>query len=120
MVRTELLAKIEEDVAAIRAALENEIRESRGEISVRDELLLDAICDTERMRREAVAQVKQNGLRERYSNGRQSLERENRAVGQANKMTGVLAKLLASLNTKEKKQTAPEEKGAAADELDDY
>lgn len=81
--RQALLTRIDSEVRAYRAALEAETRETCGELSAADALLLDAICDTERIRREAVAQIAEKGLRERYSNGRQSLERENKAVGQA-------------------------------------
>ena len=110
------------EVRAYRAALEAETREKCGELSAADALLLDAICDTERIRREAVAQIAERGLRERYSNGRQSLERENKAVGQAHKAAQTLGKLMAALKARQRKGQAGAQlpEGAVADELDDY
>ena len=55
--RQALLTRIDSEVRAYRAALEAETRETCGELSAADALLLDAICDTERIRREAVAQI---------------------------------------------------------------
>ena len=79
-------------------------------------------ADTERIRREAVAQIAERGLRERYSNGRQSLERENKAVGQAHKAAQTLGKLMAALKARQRKGQAGAQlpEGAVADELDDY
>ena len=120
--RQALLTQIDSEVRAYRAALETETREKCGELSAADALLLDAICDTERIRREAVAQIAERGLRERYSNGRQSLERENKAVGQAHKAAQTLGKLMAALKARQRKGQVgaqlPEK--AVADELDDY
>lgn len=120
--RQALLTRIDSEVRAYRAALEAETREKCGELSAADALLLDAICDTERIRREAVAQIAERGLRERYSNGRQSLERENKAVGQAHKAAQTLGKLMAALKARQRKGQASAQlpEGAVADELDDY
>ena len=120
--RQALLTRIDSEVRAYRAALETETREMCGELSAADALLLDAICDTERIRREAVAQIAEKGLRERYSNGRQSLERENKAVGQAHKAAQTLGKLMAALKARQRKGQAGAQlpEGAVADELDDY
>ena len=59
--RQALLTRIDSEVRAYRAALEAETRETCGELSAADALLLDAICDTERIRREAVAQIAEKG-----------------------------------------------------------
>ena len=120
--RQALLTRIDSEVRAYRAALEAETRETCGELSAADALSLDAICDTERIRREAVAQIAEKGLRERYSNGRQSLERENKAVGQAHKAAQTLGKLMAALKARQRKGQAGAQlpEGAVADELDDY
>ena len=120
--RQALLTRIDSEVRAYRAALEAETREKCGELSAADALLLDAICDTERIRREAVAQIAERGLRERDSNGRQSLERENKAVGQAHKAAQTLGKLMAALKARQRKGQAGAQlpEGAVADELDDY
>ena len=114
--RQALLTRIDSEVRAYRAALEAETRETCGELSAADALLLDAICDTERIRREAVAQIAEKGLRERYSNGRQSLERENKAVGQAHKAAQTLGKLMAALKARQRKGQA----GAQLPEGDVY
>ena len=110
--RQALLTRIDSEVRAYRAALEAETRETCGELSAADALLLDAICDTERIRREAVAQIAEKGLRERYSNGRQSLERENKAVGQAHKAAQTLGKLMAALKARQRKGQAGAQAGA--------
>ena len=120
--RQALLTRIDSEVRAYRAALEAETQEKCGELSAADALLLDAICDTERIRREAVAQIAEKGLRERYSNGRQSLERENKAVGQAHKAAQTLGKLMAALKARQRKGQAGAQlpEGAVADGLDVY
>lgn len=60
--RQALLTRIDSEVRAYRAALEAETRETCGELSAADALLLDAICDTERIRQEAVAQIAGKGV----------------------------------------------------------
>lgn len=121
--RAECLRRIEAEVAAKRQALEAELEAEKGLVSQRDVLLLDAICDVDRVRREAAAAVAENGLRERYSNGRQVLERENRAVGQMCKASATLGKLIAALGVKPRgvhADDAPPEEEDGVDELDDY
>lgn len=112
-------ARIEEAVAEKRRALEAELTEAKGRVSARDALLLDAICDTERIRLEAMAAVEQKGLRERYTNGRQSVERENKSVTQAHKASASLARLLSALYGRGRAAAAPEPDGEP-DELDNY
>lgn len=67
--RQEMRRGYEQAVAARRAALEAELTAERGRVTERDALLLDAICDAEMIRLEAMGQVEAKGLRERYSNG---------------------------------------------------
>lgn len=108
-------------VAERRAALEAELTAERGRVTERDALLLDAICDAEMIRLEAMGQIAEKGLRERYSNGRQTLERENKAVAQSFKAATTLAKLVAALNAKPRKDRAAEEpEEVGTDDLDDY
>lgn len=111
-------ARIAEAVAEKRRALEADLTETKGRVSARDALLLDAICDTERIRLEAMAAVEQKGLRERYSNGRQSVERENKSVTQAHKASASLTRLLNALYGRGR-AAAPETDGEP-DELDNY
>ncbi len=112
-------ARIDTAVAEKRRALETELTETKGRVSARDALLLDAICDTERIRLEAVSSVAQRGLRERYTNGRQSVERENRSVAQAHKAAAALIRLLSALYGRGHAAAEPETDGEP-DELDDY
>lgn len=121
--RKALREKIEAEVLDYRMALEQEVLEVLGEISPGEKLLIDSICDTERIRREAAANVAERGLRERYSNGRQSVERENKAVEQTHKAAMTAAKLLNTLRSWMRKASAAAGKvseGVDADELDDY
>ena len=73
------------------------------------------------IRLEAMGQVEAKGLRERYSNGRQTLERENKAVAQSFKAATTLAKLVTALNAKPRRGKAAEEpEEVETDDLDDY
>lgn len=119
--RQEMRRGYEQAVSARRAALEAELTAERGRVTERDALLLDAICDAEMIRLEAMGQVEAKGLRERYSNGRQTLERENKAVAQSFKAATTLAKLVTALNAKPRRGKATEEpEEVETDDLDDY
>lgn len=119
--RQEMRRGYEQAVAARRAALEAELTAERGRVTERDALLLDAICDAEMIRLEAMGQVEAKGLRERYSNGRQTLERENKAVAQSFKAAVTLTKLVTALNAKPRRSKAAEEpEEVETDDLDDY
>lgn len=119
--RQEMRRGYEQAVAARRAALEAELTAERGRVTERDALLLDAICDAEMIRLEAMGQVEAKGLRERYSNGRQTLERENKAVAQSFKAATTLAKLVTALNAKPRRgKTAEEPEEVETNDLDDY
>lgn len=123
MLREELLEKIRQTLDEKCEGLREQVRAVRGDVTARDESLLDAYRAVEAIRLEAAATIEEKGLMESYSNGRQRLTRESKAVSQLLKAAACAARILATLLPIRKARTAamPDESGGDADDdLDEY
>lgn len=105
-----------------RKALEDQIREERGQITARDEAILDMYCEVERERLEAVAAVQSRGMIEQPIGGRGTrVKVENKAFPQVLRTSREAARLLNELFRAIRKPTGGDaDDEPDADELDDY
>ena len=112
--RDERMQRIARAAALKKAEIENQLRESYGAILPAHAALLDALVDVEIMRLEAAECVAEKGQKERYSNGKQTLERKNPAVDTMLRASATEAKLISALGLNRRKRP-----GKADAELDD-
>ena len=112
--RDERIQRITREAALKKAEIENQLMESYGEILPAHAALLDALMDVEIMRLEAAECVAEKGQKERYSNGKQTLERKNPAVDTMLRASATEAKLIGALGLNRRKRP-----GKADVELDD-
>lgn len=113
--RDERMQRIARTAALKKAEIENQLKESYGAILPAHAALLDALMDVEIMRLEAAECVAEKGQKERYSNGKQTLERKNPAVDTMLRASATEAKLIAALGLNRRKKAAK----AADGELDE-
>lgn len=125
--RDERIQRITREAALKKAEIENQLKESYGEILPAHAALLDALVDVEIMRLEAAECVAEKGQKERYSNGKQTLERKNPAVDTMLRASATEAKLIAALGLNRRKRAGkpdlePDEPLPEDDvsDLDDY
>ena len=129
--RDERMLRLARQAALKRAEVERHILDSCGKILPAHRVLLDALVDVELTRLEAAECVAEKGQRERYSNGRQTLERKAPEVDTMLRASATEAKLIAALGLRPRKprgedmeaEEAEDVKDVTADEapsLDDY
>ena len=125
--RAERMQRIAQGAALKKAEVENQLKASYGEILPAHAALLDALVDVEIVRLEAAECVAEKGQKERYSNGKQTLERKNPAVDTLLRDSATEAKLIAALGLNrrkraEKAEPEPDEPLPEDDvsDLDDY
>ena len=126
--RDERLLRLARVAAQKRAEVERHILESHGAILPAHVVLLDALVDGEQVRLEAAELVAERGQREKYTNGRQTLERKSPEVDTMLRASATEAKLIAALGLRPRKDRAADKGGGddvesvTADEpsLDDY
>ncbi len=117
--REERMRRLTRDACLARAQVEQQVIDHYGEVLSGHRTLLDALQDVELTRLEAAEDVAEKGLRERYSNGRQSLERKNPAVDIMLRAAATETKLISALGLNKRRQAAPAVGGDAADDGDD-
>lgn len=126
--RDERMLRLARQAALKRAEVERHILDSVGEILPAHRVLLDALVDVELTRLEAAECVAEKGQRERYSNGRQTLERKPPEVDTLLRASATEAKLIAALGLRPRKprggnREAEDVEDVTADEapsLDEY
>lgn len=126
--RDERMLRLARQAAQKRAEVERHILDSCGEILPAHRVLLDALVDVELTRLEASEIVAEKGQRERYSNGRQTLERKPPEVETLLRASATEAKLIAALGLRPRKprggnREAEDVEDVTADEapsLDEY
>lgn len=123
--RLERQQRLTRDACALCADVERQIMERFGEVSPAQRGLLDNLRDVKLMRLEAAENVAEVGLRERYSNGRQTMERKNPSVDIMLRASATQAKIIVAmgLNKKQRgKSNGPEDppEGGDLDDLDNY
>ena len=130
--RQERMQRIAREVCSTIAEVERQILAEYGEISPKHAALLDNLRTVETLRLEAAEDVAERGMRERYSNGRQTLERKNPAVDTMLRASATSAKVISAMGLSKRggAKHAAHEPGAAealddlagddTDDLDDY
>lgn len=130
--RQERMQRIARDVCATIADVERQILTEYGEISPKHAALLDNLRTVETTRLEAAEDVAERGMRERYSNGRQTLERKNPAVDTMLRASATAAKVISAMGLSKRGgvravnrdsgavEEADELAGEETDDLDDY
>lgn len=101
--RDERLLRLAREASRKRAEVEQHLREICGRILPEHAVLLDALYDVELVRLEAMEYLSEKGQRERYSNGRQTLDRKCPEVDTMLKASATQAKLIAALGAKPRK-----------------
>lgn len=119
--REERMRRLTRDACLVRAQVEQQVLDHYGAVLSGHRALLDALQDVELTRLEAAEDVAEKGLRERYSNGRQSLERKNPATDIMLRAAATEAKIISALGLNKRKQAAAptSDGGDAADDGDD-
>lgn len=122
--RQQWLARVKrltKDACMLCADVERQIMERFGEISPAHRGLLDNLREVEALRLAAAEDVAENGLRERYSNGRQTLERKNPAVDILLKASATQAKVVMTmgLSKKQRGKSGPSDEPPEDGDLDD-
>lgn len=102
--RDERIQRITREAALKKAEIETQLLESYGAILPAHAALLDALLDVEIMRLEAAECVAEKGQKERYSNGKQTLERKNPAVDTMLRASATEAKLISALGLNRRKR----------------
>lgn len=130
--RQERMQRIARDVCATIADVERQILTEYGEISPKHAALLDNLRTVETTRLEAAEDVAERGMRERYSNGRQTLERKNPAVDTMLRASATAAKVISAMGLSKRggaravsrdadaAEETDELAGEETDDLDDY
>lgn len=107
-----------------RAQVEEQLQAHFGSLLPGHLALLDAWQDVELTRLEAAESISATGLRERYYNGRQSLERKNPAVDIMLRAAATEAKLISAMGLTRRRQGAAALNGGDAaddgEDMDDY
>lgn len=101
--RDERMMRLAREAAKKRAEVERSLLERWGSVLPEHAVLLDALYDVELVRLEAMEYLSEKGQRERYSNGRQTLERKCPEVDTVLKASATQAKLIAALGVKARK-----------------
>lgn len=118
--REERMRRLTRDACLVRAQVEQQVLDHYGAVLSGHRALLDALLDVELIRLEAAEDVAEKGLRERYSNGRQTLERKNPATDIMLRAAATEAKIISALGLNKRKQAAPATDGGdAADDAED-
>lgn len=121
--RDQRMARLGQAAALKKAEIHNQLLATHGAVLPAQEALLCALVDVELVRLEAAEDVAERGQRERYSNGRQTLERKNPAVDTLLKASAAEAKIMTALGLS-KRRSKPAAKAApdcdTEDDLDDY
>ncbi len=119
--REERMRRLTRDACLVRAQVEQQVLDHYGAVLSGHRALLDALQDVELTRLEAAEDVAEKGLRERYSNGRQSLERKNPATDIMLRAAATEAKIISALGLNKRKQAATPatDGGDAADDAED-
>ena len=119
--REERMRRLTRDACLVRAQVEQQVLDHYGAVLSGHRALLDALQDVELTRLEAAEDVAEKGLRERYSNGRQSRERKNPATDIMLRAAATEAKIISALGLNKRKQAATPatDGGDAADDAED-